>query len=36
MEREEIIRMLDRGKMTKRAGEAEFKQAWVPEKEKPT
>lgn len=36
MEREEIIRMLDRGKMTKRAGEADFKQAWVPEKEKPT
>jgi ParB-like chromosome segregation protein Spo0J len=35
MEREEIVRMLDRGKMTVRAGEAEFKQAWVPEKEKP-
>jgi len=33
MEREEVIRMLDRGKMTQRAGEAEFKQAWVPQKE---
>lgn len=36
MEREEIIRMLDRGQMTKRAGESEFKQAWVPQKDKPT
>lgn len=36
MEKEEIIRMLDRGQMTKRAGDAEFKQAWVPQKDKPT
>lgn len=36
MEREEIIRMLDRGQMTKRAGEAEYKPAWVPQKEETT
>ena len=31
MEREEVLRMLDRGKMVERAGNDDFKQAWVPE-----
>ena len=33
MEREEILRMLDRGKMTTRAGNEEFKPAWIPKRE---
>lgn len=31
MEREEIVRMLDRGRMVDRAGNDDFKPAWVPE-----
>jgi len=33
MEREEVLRMLDRGKMTERAGNEEFKPAWIPKRE---
>lgn len=33
MEREEVLRMLDRGKMTERAGNEDFKPAWVPKRE---
>lgn len=33
MEREEVRRMLDRGKMTVRAGNDDFKKAWVPKAE---
>lgn len=32
MEREEVARLLDRGQMTKRAGNNEYKNAWIAEK----
>jgi hypothetical protein len=32
MEKEEVIRLLDRGEMVKRAGNDDYKQGWVAEK----
>jgi hypothetical protein len=32
MEKEEVMRLLDRGEMVKRAGNDDYKQAWIAEK----